>query len=172
MIVRELFPQLEREHFNAVGDALRQNQVRPMVPIDKATVAYHEAGHAVVGYRFGQRFAHLSIHTSKDVEGFCQFFSGHQNPRHTALVLLAGHAAEKRFCQAHTRKPSRSDHRKICQLTHFMSTGEFKALLKEADDLVAANWCQIQAVAQKLMETGSINGSAFAEIIEAVDNQS
>lgn len=142
-----------------------------MKPIDEETVAYHEAGHAVVGYRFGQRFAHLSILSSKDVEGFCQFFSGLQNPRHAALVLLAGHAAEKRFCQVHTTRPPRSDHRKICQLTHFMPTSEIKALLKEAEDLVAANWCQIQAVAQKLMEAGSVKGSAFAEIIEAVDNQ-
>lgn len=141
-----------------------------MKQLDKKIVAYHEAGHAVVGYRFGQRFADLSIYLIKDKEGSCQFFSGLNNPKHAALVLMAGHSAEIHLCQNGLKKPSRSDHRKICQLTSSMSTAEFKKLLKESDDLVAANWHQIQAVAEGLLEAGTIKGAMFAEIIEAVDN--
>lgn len=141
-----------------------------MKQTDKKVVAYHEAGHAVVGYRFGHRFADISIYSSKEKEGFCQFFSGLNNAKHAALVLMAGHAAEIHLCQNGLKKPSRSDHRKICQLTGSMPSSEFKKLLKEADDLVAANWSQIQAVAEGLLEAGSIKGGMFAEIIEAVDN--
>lgn len=141
-----------------------------MKQMDKKIVAYHEAGHAVIGYRFGQRFADLSINSLQDKEGFCRFFSGLNNPRHTALVLLAGHTAEIHLCQNGTKKPSRSDHRKICQLTGTMATSEFKKLLKEAEGLISANWHQIQAVAEGLLEAGTINGGMFAEIIEAVDN--
>jgi hypothetical protein len=137
--------------------------------IDREIVAYHEAGHAVIGYRFGQRFADLSIQSSNGREGFCHFFSGLNNPKHAALVLLAGHAAEKHLCQSASKKPSRSDHRKICQLTGAMSSSEFKALLKQADELVTADWHQIQAVAKRLLEEGMVKGGMFAEIIEAKD---
>lgn len=141
-----------------------------MNQIARKIVAYHEAGHAVIGYRFGQRYADLAIFSLQDKEGFCQFFSGLSNPRHTALVLLAGHAAEIHLCQNGPEKPSRSDHRKISQLTGSMTTSEFKDLLKEAEGLIAANWHQIQAVAEGLLEAGTIRGGLFAEIIEAVDN--
>lgn len=136
----------------------------------KEIIAYHEAGHAVAGYRFGQRFADLSINSLNGTEGFCHFFSSLSNPKHAALVLLAGHAAEKHLCQVRRKKPSRSDHRKICQLTRSMSTSEFKELLKEAENLVAANWHQIQAVAEQLLESGTVKGDVFAKIIEAMDN--
>lgn len=51
-----------------------------------------------------------------------------------------------------------------------MSTSEFKELLKEAENLVAANWHQIQAVAEQLLESGTVKGDVFAKIIEAMDN--
>lgn len=137
---------------------------------ERETIAYHEAGHAVAGYRFGQRFAELSIRPSSSERGFCRFFDRMKNPKHEALVSFAGHAAQRYFWPEDRTPPSRSDFRNIRYFVNSMSSGEYRALMMEAKILVAANWPQVNAVAEGLLEAEFLQGDLFAKIIEAVDN--
>ncbi len=137
---------------------------------ERETIAHHEAGHAVVGYRFGQRFAELSIRPSNSERGFCRFFDRLKNPKQEALVSFAGHAAQKYFRPEDLSPPSRSDFRNVRHFINSMSSVEYRALLMEAKALVACNWPQVSAVAEGLLEAEFLQGKLFAEIIEAVDS--
>jgi len=141
-----------------------------MTVTERETAAYHEAGHAVIGYRFGQRFAELSIRPSQSERGFCRFFGRLKNPKHEALVSFAGHASQILLFPEDQRPPSRPDFRSVRHIVNSMSAEEYKALVMQAKILIAANWPQVRAVAEGLLEAELMQGNLFAAIIEAVDN--
>jgi len=132
--------------------------------------AYHEAGHAVIGYRFGHRFAEISVvPNSKYNTGHCRFFFELDNPHSRCLVLLAGHAAQKAYDPDDMSDPSITDYREVWRLSDAMPVGTYPKLLSEAEHLVRENRNQIQGVAEALMECRVLDGGIFAVIIDCID---
>lgn len=132
--------------------------------------AYHEAGHAVIAYRFGHRFENLSIKPEKKRSGFFRPWKKTDNAEHEVLMLFAGDAAQKHFCPNDKSNPSISDYRRIWHLTDSKRPEAYPELMAKAKKLVVENWAQIQAVAEALLETDLLNDGLVAVIIEAVDN--
>ena len=131
--------------------------------------AYHEAGHAVVGYRFGHRFGEISIKPDKRRLGYCRFLCNLDNPEHRILVLLAGHAAQKAYDPDDKSDPSVTDYRQVWCLSEGMPTGAYLEMFSKADRLVSENMKHIQAIAEALMECETLDGGVWADIIDAVD---
>jgi hypothetical protein len=133
--------------------------------------AYHEAGHAVIGYRFGLRWGDMALKSAKEnTSGVHRWFEV-IDLKQRMLVLLAGHAAVMAFDPSHKGLPSISDYREVWRLCDSiaMTPGEYRKLFIEVDDLVAANTRQIQAVAEALLECGNLESGMYAIIIEQVD---
>lgn len=68
---------------------------------DRRTVAVHEAAHAVVAHRMGERVQQLHLVRAKPMEGWTKIDygvrRGRRDPITFAVIALAGHEAEHRF---------------------------------------------------------------------------
>jgi hypothetical protein len=133
--------------------------------------AYHEAGHAVIGYRFGLRWGDVGIKATKERTGSIRRWFEVIDIKRRILVLLAGHAAIMAFEPAYKGLPSMSDYREVWRLCDSisMSAEDYHKLFIELDALVAENSKQIQAVAEALMECDTLDSGLFSHIIELVD---
>jgi len=132
--------------------------------------AHHEAGHAVIGYRFGLGLADVTIKPGKNRNGFVGFWKEFKTTEQEALTLLAGHAAQKYFHPDDKSEPSISDYRRLWSITESMQSVEYRELFLTVDRLVAENETQIQAVAEALLECETLEAGLFACIIDDVDS--
>jgi hypothetical protein len=133
--------------------------------------AYHEAGHAVIGYRFGLRWGDVAIKYVKEGTGCIRRWFEVIDIKHRMLVLLAGHAAIMVFDPSYKGFPPMNDYRVVWRLCDAigMSAEDYRNLFIEVDGLVAANRKPIQAVAEALLECETLESGLFAQIVERVD---
>lgn len=158
---------------------------------NKRSIAYHEAGHAVITWALG-----MPLH-SIDIGDFEGKVTGGAAPAYLfdpdnmsdsdwnkimneALILLAGEEAERAFNELHELDCdeflSGHDRSRLSDL--LMKFGESscppidmstKTLEKQAYDLVTKHWDQIEVLAEKLMINGSMNGAEAVQIIKSTE---
>jgi hypothetical protein len=134
--------------------------------------AYHEAGHAVLAYRFGVRWMDCTIIPKhRHQAGSCSFWGGMEGLeiKERILVTLGGHAAQKAYDPKDKSDPSLSDFRSVWRRSEGMTPRAYNKLFLEVDRMIQENWPQIQAVANALMEVPTLEGGMCACIIESVD---
>lgn len=136
--------------------------------------AYHEAGHAVIGYRFGLCFGEITIIPDGKRNGLCSFWGGldEAKPEKAILILFAGDAAQKMYDPDDKSNPSISDYRLVWRISDDFSIKpeQYNQLLQEAKNMVSANLKQIQAVADALMKAKRMESGIYVHIIKCVDN--
>jgi hypothetical protein len=132
--------------------------------------AFHEAGHAVVAYCLGHQV--IDIHVSKDDE------SGHTNTSGPELTridrvtfLLAGMATQTIWNVRSKHLAGGRD------LTDFLNLAANEGLGNEERDalrqdayqranrILHAHKAKVEAIAERLMEHGQMNGSEFLELM-------
>lgn len=137
-------------------------------------VAYHEAGHAVVGHRLGLPL--IDVDVLPDAEGG----NGHTNfqppawfrpgpapdERHRRFVealvvtFLAGSHAEARHAGFHNRRGAAYDLDSVArEWLHRLPGADLAALHAEAGRLVEAGWPAIEHVAQALLKAGRLSAA-------------
>ncbi|MGV8073942.1 MAG: hypothetical protein AB2L11_05230 [Syntrophobacteraceae bacterium] len=131
--------------------------------------AYHEAGHAVIGYRFGHRIGKVSIKSDEKRDGYCEFNNRLDDPEHQILMLLAGHAAQKARNPDHKSDLSLPDFIQAWRVLNGNPSMDFLGLVSKAERLVSENIRQIQAVAQALLECETLVDRGWTCIIDDVD---
>lgn len=145
------------------------------------SVAYHEAGHAVVAWRFGVRTKRLSIIPDEAAgsAGRLQhepYFTGinpefDSSPRvqrrleNMAMVCFAGPAAQRRFNPRGWRNYHGEDdfHQAVNLLSYLASSNDqlqaYVNLIEIcAHDVVSAQWHLIEDLASALLERGELTG--------------
>lgn len=135
--------------------------------------AYHEAGHAVIAYRFGYSLQSINILPDKKRNGICYIYGKPDgNPEQEILILAAGDAAQKVKDPNDDSEPSITDYRKIWSITDkaTLPSGSYNRLLQEAKDLVIENWKAIESLAEALLEIKELEGLMHAFIINCVDS--
>ena len=156
----------------------------------KDTIAYHEAGHAVVSWVLKVRFRQISV---DDFEGKVtggMFFPDHFHPasmstsdwiriRNEALILLAGEAAESGYNELRNEENDENlavhDRRDFAELLKRFGEHECplidmseKALRLKTNKLIEEHWYQIDALAKALMKNGKMSGHQATRIIESI----
>ena len=111
-------------------------------------VAYHEAGHYVVGRLLG--VAPLLLHVSR--EGGCCVYTRHRRPEDVAAVAYAGTAAQARatkssFARVLYERGGQADLHaaRLLAFTHHLDDEENA---RSAREFVAASWSEIVRVAE------------------------
>jgi ATP-dependent Zn protease len=139
------------------------------------SIAYHEAGHGVIAYRFNHEarditlIAHDEILGSSSSEG--EWFDG-STDREQIIVLYAGFAAEFAYDDNSSRLGSRTDDEKARELLKLQPSGSKEELQDEAIRLVKRNWSSIEAVAQALLEFKTLPWDEWTIIIDSIDEGS
>lgn len=134
----------------------------------KETIAYHEAGHAVISMKLGYKCLYVTIVPDGDRLGHvcCQdpLMAGHADKiRHALEVLIAASLAEaKHFgwstwgdagdcAQAKSLALLASDHDAARAEVLLETT------LRETRERVEQHWQEIDALAQRLVKNGTVN---------------
>ena len=160
---------------------------------NKDIVAYHEAGHAVITRALNEPLYHIDVgdFKGKVIGGTApEYFydpdtmskSDWIKIQKKALILLAGEEAERAFYEWYELDCdeflSGYDRSRLSDL--LMKFGESscppldidmstKTLKKQASDLVAKHWNQIEVLAKELMIKGSMHGDEAKRIIESTE---
>lgn len=142
--------------------------------MDKMETAYHEAGHAVVAYRFGHLASSLTIvpDPATGILGSVQTegeWGDGSTDWEQIVVLFAGSAAHRVFTSSASRLGSGQDDEKAVQLLQFQPVGARKKLRAKALAMIKKNWPQIAAVATALVEAGTLTYDEWTIVIDAVD---
>jgi hypothetical protein len=133
-------------------------------------IAYHEAGHAVVGVCMGFGVVSATIMEDKTRGTITWYSAGHtefsiplpmrtpttsrKDCRKAAIVLLAGEAAQRKFSPRSVRKVHIEGDR--FNLDNTVSRFEIPALLKRTIELVEKHWPMIETMASELLKHGTI----------------
>ena len=149
-------------------------------------VAYHEAGHVVVGRLLGLQLLEADLHP--DAEGG----RGHTNfahpgawftPERGALTkaerdfiervlttFMAGYAAEERAGHADLEGSGWDRDSSIREWALYLDRPDLDAFVERARDLVARpqNWRAIEAVAAALEEKGRLDAAEAAAVLESL----
>jgi hypothetical protein len=167
-------------------------------PLDEESTAFHEAGHAVVGYRLGFRFDVISILDSEEVHGvtFWRLQNQHtiqgvvdfditQRPPDNNVSLLdrltylfAGIAAqrllgEKRGVRFDTPPLSHDMHEAEYYVRNF-STEVQNELFSSAENRAIKFlsdpqvWQVLERIAAKLLEVKTLDGLSLYEMLENI----
>lgn len=157
---------------------------------DKDIIAYHEAGHAVVGWALKVRFSHISVHDfgGKVTGTAINEYSWNPDFMSTsdwtliekkALILLAGEAAERGYNElrgedVHDEYLSVHDLRELNELLERFGPHTCppidmseKALRVKTDELIGEHWHRIEALAKELVKNGEMSGHQAIRIIES-----
>jgi hypothetical protein len=142
--------------------------------MDKLETAYHEAGHAVVAYRFGHLAGSLTIvpDSATDILGSVETegeWSDGSTDWEQIMVLFAGSAAQRFFTSSASRLGSGQDDEKAVRLLQFQPVGAMKKLRAKALAMIKKNWPQITAVATALVEAETLIYDEWTIVIDAVD---
>ncbi len=155
-------------------------------------VAYHEAGHAVVGYILGCRLTRVTIARTDDYLGAC-FFEGadllpktdeelfewqqaegdggepvEDRIKRGALFDCAGPAAEYLYTSSYPEGHWGSDFTPY--LGALVGSAEeeeelVRALTQHAEKLLRDNWAAVEALARVLLEQEEVNGEYAMALI-------
>ena len=172
------------------GQQTQRNDVFSLLPY-----AYHEAGHAVVGYAIGRLIALVSIKQASSYRGCCRFDAyaerthhhdqwqkGRHNPE-LLTILSAGTVAVSLLCQQRgwdyevLRTSNLQDGTEIEQLSREMfaddaqRTVALDACRKQASDLLTAHWNAVKTLAGELLALQWVTGAEAHTIIGPRDAQ-
>jgi ATP-dependent Zn protease len=149
--------------------------------IGQCTVAYHEAGHAVVAYRLQAEIRYVTIvpdhwcaghFTHNDL--FCArgLGSDRANLERAIQISLAGPLAQARFHRrSYRRRHGRQDYDCATGLARYLagSAGEREFLRYQeryTKVLVDHYWSDIERIARALLERDELSGTEVKNIIE------
>jgi len=166
------------------GQQTQRNDVFSLLPY-----AYHEAGHAVVGYAIGRLIALVSIKHASSYRGCCRFDAyaesthhhdqwqkGCQNPE-LLTILYAGTVAVSWLCEQRgwdyevLRPSNLQDGAEIEQLSREMFADDAQrtvalgACWKQASDLLITHWHAVKTLAGELLALQWVTGAEAHSII-------
>jgi hypothetical protein len=159
----------------------KNEMFQPLGPRPRArSAAYHEAGHAVADWVLDQR-APYRIEIRDDGTGYVHVPERVVWIDNEIIRLFAGSRAERRFTpnsrqwrlRLHKREPKDSDRLLITRQLQVLTKSRKKQLAlrrklrKQADDLIDLNLALVEAVAQALLERGTLSGRQFRAIAQA-----
>ena len=139
-----------------------------LVTAARETIAYHEAGHAIVSMRLGYRCLYVTIMPDGDRLGHacCEdpLVGGNDDKiKHALQVLIAASLAESKHIGSRTWGDA-DDRVKVTNLALLATdrdTEHAEALINEmigeASDLVERHWPDIAALAERLLIKGRVN---------------
>ncbi len=133
-------------------------------------VAYHEAGHAVVNFRFCLDLGAVTIildhkkNQGGSCTSECEWGDGSIDSE-AAIVFLAGYEAQRKYDPAADFGYSADDEAEALRLSH----GRIEELRSTAAQMVENNWRQIEAVAMALIEDGTLKGEECEVIVNSID---
>ncbi len=155
------------------------------------SVAYHEAGHAVVGWHEGLRLDRVTIIPGKEYAGLVEWeglFKSREDPdlemtpamcermaRH-ARVNLAGIIAQRRYnARSYREHDDFSDRTTVTHLAHSLGGNEeiTNAYMRLWDAQTRAvldlHWSRVEALAEALLEKRELTGDEAVRVMLAVD---
>jgi ATP-dependent Zn protease len=149
----------------------------------RRSIAYHEAGHAVVAHRLGVEVEHVTIvpdHTSRGHfvhdDLFCArgLGSDRANLERAIAICLAGPLAQAWLLRRYSERrcDGRQDYDCASGLARYLAgaAGEREFLRyqeRRTHALVERYWNEIELVAQALIERDQLSGAEVKDIIEA-----
>ena len=155
--------------------------------------AYHEAGHAVVGWAVGRRLKKVTIIPTRETVGCTYHYrllhfrpdadnyipNGTAYARtftksvHEASIFLGGMEAERKFCGRYNYQQASSDVGRAWDLCNYFSGDEygpeFKAMYQwlrlKTRNIVENHWVCVEALAKQLVESMTMKGADAEELI-------
>jgi len=143
--------------------------------MDEEFIAFHEAGHAVIGYRFHLLGDHVTINPDLDEGslGHCQQEYCDYSPelaRQQIISLYAGDAAIKRRFPDYTGySGAEGDFESATDLLRYTDGSTESELHSQTDSLIEGNWPHICAVAEELVKAKTLNYEEYGLIIDDLD---
>jgi hypothetical protein len=140
-----------------------------------ANTAFHESGHAVIGYRFSLEAGELSIipNDSKGSLGHHvqeQWEDGTaESARNKAIALYAGGEAARIAFPGVGLIGTEDDDEKANDLLHIADHANEAMLRAEAVRMIQENWAQICAIAQELQRKKILVQDEWSIIVDAID---
>jgi len=152
--------------------------------------AYHEAGHAVIALSERMRVKSATIVPGEDYwgavarqnmtrvqMGFDEPAKMHRYLTREIRVILAGLAAEWRFTGRNNFRGASSDYKEAINLSLHVYGSDtivpylrFMSALMKEEVSKPARWAQIKAIAEALMERGTIRNREIREICDQAVN--
>ena len=149
--------------------------------LERIRIAYHEAGHAVATWAYG---IPLKLIVAGEIDGYAERGLDNDSLRQrlgeiefnrtVAVILLSGQAAQNRWqwetlafgCdedRRHARK-----HAEECpgSVEEMVVSALLRDWAAEAMRMIEDNWPRVQALAQNLLEQGTISGPDATRIID------
>jgi ATP-dependent Zn protease len=136
----------------------------------EARIAYHEAGHAVIGMRLRLRLKHVTIRPDLCTYGLAHFkFVRASDVEKRAITAVAGPLAEKKHLGRNGNLGNSAEYRSVISEICFPSDRQAKAwrsqLRVRAQTLVNDRWAEIEKVAAALLERETLTGAQVGKII-------
>ncbi len=141
------------------------------------STAFHEAGHAVIGYRVGKRMGWLGLHYVHVVPGFgaegaCKFVrlppKTQAGWRAVLYMVTAGPMAQ--FYYDGYQDGGENDYEQIDECLQHVPKSH-KSFESRVLRMVRADWPAIKAVAKALARRRFLNGFDFERIMQRVDKR-
>ena len=159
------------------------------------STAYHEAGHAVVGWDLHTQLTGVTIVASGDALGICQFhkrgnfhldrsnymvedsdWRTFRRVVNVATRFLAGMEAEREFTGRYNYRGASSDYEWASEICHYFSRDDYgpeadamiKWLRLRAKNIVQVRWAGVEALARQLLEAKTLKGREAEEVIRMV----
>jgi hypothetical protein len=115
--------------------------------------AYHEAGHAVIGFLLGADLRTLELRRKDDGSMPCDIQEAPEESK--ALILAAGRAAELLFFHEALPGIGAGDYTKVCSMRLSMSSAEGTAFENRINQMVSDHAIAIMLLAEELLACGS-----------------
>jgi len=139
---------------------------------DEMETAFHEAGHAIIAYRFNHDCDKLTIVPKDGLSGSfsseCEWMDG-STDHEQIIVLFAGFEAQRLYNENANPLGSQGDFEYAKHLLQTQPPNSDVDLKNEASKMVKDNWGVISAVATSLMEWKTLSYDEWSIIIDAVD---
>ena len=146
---------------------------------EETSVAYHEAGHAVVALAMGRPVHRVSVQPSGQWLGRCEFQKGtirraHDPIEAEILIMLGGLAAEARHSGEYAWDGAERDLWAVRSLTERRATGERQVerlerrMLDKVEHLLdrPGMWPAVEKIAEDLIKHTAISGRAARHIYD------
>jgi hypothetical protein len=143
----------------------------PRKPEELRVTAYHEAGHAVIGYRLGFDLGPVTIVPKGGSVGNCvgePAWTDGSRDEDYVVSLFAGAAAGKRIDPIEGDRGCGDDNEKADELLRSHDDLNASELRQRAEDLTTKHWAEIEAVAGLLIEEETLPGDDVDFICDAV----
>lgn len=137
-------------------------------------VATHEAGHALVAYRYDLCLGRITIVPDREagILGSSQSEGESGNgstDRDQIVVLYAGRAAEYLFFPNDEQTGYEGDEERAAELLRFQPGGAEQELREMTAEIVAANWREIRELADLLIVEKTICAQCLGVVIGCID---